>query len=594
MHPCPKLMAAAFLSAAQIALSLSNIEELWCKAAAPNVDEACQFFGAGSETCRVASAQMKGHCAEARTKIGEEMQNSDEAGNFSRGASLLATSGNPKSTAGSATTRDQQQSHSPAIEHGHGKGEAPFKGDVHMARKLLHTMDAADGKGVSVKTASDFKYHHALTSLPQPTKLKITVDAKSDAHIFLSSGGAPHKNRRNGYEIILGGWKNTKSLLKDATRDVLKWKQGSIFGGGPKTFIVEKSSSRLSVKSEDGSTMLQLDECASQVVKEVWVMTCCGSTGQWTMAKQEPEKDKDKPVSVRKPFNGIRLQANADNTGFVDYSECEDYEAQVDPCYQVVANRDPSRTMVQPLIGINLNLINGWKMQCALPKYNTPSYLRQSAQLSVTPPGSVKSYKQMQNGRKTLLLQKPTAKCLVCPDGFLPRHFESGTPPKTLPEKRKPPFCFDRTNKMNCDNINDMLRDLDLKLLQKGLDPLQTNGKAPGSFGSPQCYPAKPPTKKGMPDLHCSKNGIHWTTVDTNEGGQFWLIFCTFFKHVMCPAGTSICFTEKAVTFQRAILKQSYNSKATKTVDKITFASVPVLKAAEEEHGLCRPVAALI
>ena len=83
--------------------------------------------------------------------------------------------------------------------------------------------------------------------------------------------------------------------------------------------------------------------------------TTCGSTGQWTMAKQEPEKDKDKPVSVRKPFNGIRLQANADNTGFVDYSECEDYEAQVDPCYQVVANRDPSRTMVQPLIGINRN-----------------------------------------------------------------------------------------------------------------------------------------------------------------------------------------------------------------------------------------------
>ena len=134
-------------------------------------------------------------------------------------------------------------------------------------------------------------------------KVTFTVTANNDAHIFLSEGGTPTSN--NGYEIVLGGWGNSKSVIRTGTQSTERatiggmslirtvyafdpnpiLHGGAMVGGGPKTFTIAKTGSSLTVQNGAGTTVLEYGS-ATQATSEVWVMSGWGSTAQWSDMKK--------------------------------------------------------------------------------------------------------------------------------------------------------------------------------------------------------------------------------------------------------------------------------------------------------------------
>jgi len=70
------------------------------------------------------------------------------------------------------------------------------------------TVSTPDSKTYGTDTSQ-----RAFSGLVQPFTMNIAVTADNDATLFLSSGGAPASS--NGYEIVLGGWRNTKSVIRE-------------------------------------------------------------------------------------------------------------------------------------------------------------------------------------------------------------------------------------------------------------------------------------------------------------------------------------------------------------------------------------------
>ena len=120
----------------------------------------------------------------------------------------------------------------------------------------------------------------AVSGLTEPYKITVTVTADNDAHIFLSTGGTPTAD--NGYEIVLGGWDNSKSVIRTGTQSTERATiSGTMVGGGAKTFTIEKTATELTVQ-KDGTTVL-LAEGATLVSSEVWLMTGWGASAEWTV-----------------------------------------------------------------------------------------------------------------------------------------------------------------------------------------------------------------------------------------------------------------------------------------------------------------------
>jgi hypothetical protein len=134
-----------------------------------------------------------------------------------------------------------------------------------------------------MSTPNSGKYNNqlALKGLKEPYTVSVTVEAKNDAHIFLSKGGAP--SQKNGYEIVLGGWANSKSVIRTGTQKpangVVRY-HGKVVGS-KKTFTIEKTATTLTIKRADGTTLLTYDKATRKTV-EMYLMTGWGATGKWS------------------------------------------------------------------------------------------------------------------------------------------------------------------------------------------------------------------------------------------------------------------------------------------------------------------------
>jgi len=209
-----------------------------------------------------------------------------------------------------------------------GKGAVQQAGGIHLIHVASNTK-CAQGLG-TMSTADTRNYgsgtvQRALENLAEPYSIQVSFTGTNDAHIFLSEGGQPTSS--NGYEIVLGGWGNAKSVIRDGSQSTeLTSTSGEMVGGGERTFTITKTlpdlahetchcvanvtrrallttvmglcspaegdsacpegqicecgGATLKVQDADGNLLLQTD-AASKVTPELWLMTGWGSTGEW-------------------------------------------------------------------------------------------------------------------------------------------------------------------------------------------------------------------------------------------------------------------------------------------------------------------------
>lgn len=435
-----------------------------------------------------------------------------------------------------------------------------------------------------------FSYAQAIDNFTEPKSLHITVTATNDAFIFFSTGGEP--STTNGYQIALGGWGNQKSMLRIGVGSDLGVCTSTTCGGldgppehdtpdllntdGSTDFTVEKTERRLTVKKDDGTELFSIP---SVQCSEVWVKTGNGATGEWSFVEEALEE----AATAGSRFHGIRLQANANNDGFVDYTQCEDGMVQR-ACGETVGNRNASRSMFQPRVGpcecsAQHDAHDPWGLLCHESKRNSAPYLCSSTEVLVTPPGSAASY-----STSMAVTQTPTAQCMICPDGFWPSAlmWQTGIPTN----------CANEDYKLLCRRYDKEVWDL----VADGQDPFYDRSRGP-AMNERVCFPSN--NLNPGSDTHCIKSGVELATVPApDDGGDaFWLVFCIYMKHILCPdSGDSTstqCFTEKIVAFERAVLKQCWGCQYMQMADKMNFKDIPVLSDANEAGGLCRPVASL-
>jgi hypothetical protein len=109
------------------------------------------------------------------------------------------------------------------------------------------------------------------------------VKAKNDAHIALMSADDDTKPL---YEIVLGGWGNSKSCLRIAKQSTCKSTYyGSVLSQTAyKPFWVSWINSRITVglgDTVDQTTVMEYHHSTPYPVNFFAVMTGWGSTGQW-------------------------------------------------------------------------------------------------------------------------------------------------------------------------------------------------------------------------------------------------------------------------------------------------------------------------
>jgi len=117
--------------------------------------------------------------------------------------------------------------------------------------------------------------------------MNVSFVGTNDAHIYLSSGGYPNR-RTNGYEIVIGGWSNKRSVIRAmdpqnrrrAGREVASI-NGKMVGGGAKSFQILKERTTIKVTREGETRPILMFNRASLAIKEVYLMTGWGSTGKW-------------------------------------------------------------------------------------------------------------------------------------------------------------------------------------------------------------------------------------------------------------------------------------------------------------------------
>jgi hypothetical protein len=124
----------------------------------------------------------------------------------------------------------------------------------------------------------------AFSALTEPIKMNVSFVGTNDAHIYLSSGGYPNR-RTNGYEIVLGGWSNKRSVIRamdpqTRNREVASI-SGKMVGGGAKSFQILKERTTIKVTREGETSPILTFNRASLAIKEVYLMTGWGSTGKW-------------------------------------------------------------------------------------------------------------------------------------------------------------------------------------------------------------------------------------------------------------------------------------------------------------------------
>lgn len=149
--------------------------------------------------------------------------------------------------------------------------------EIRLIKQIIRmVMRLLPARKKTLFTRNDKLYHRVFTGLNEPLKIVVWIRANNDAHIFL---GDVKKNR--GYEIVLGGWSNTRSVIRIGKGGSnIAWRSGRAVNGGRYIrFIIMKYRNHLRILRRN--RLWLHTSRASMKVSQVHFMTGFGSTGLW-------------------------------------------------------------------------------------------------------------------------------------------------------------------------------------------------------------------------------------------------------------------------------------------------------------------------
>ena len=142
--------------------------------------------------------------------------------------------------------------------------------------------------------------------------LLIEVEAKSDAHIWISDGS---KNSRRGYEIVVGGWNNKRSEIRRGQQGTQLACEFHIHdpplqGGRAKKFwlaVVRREESITVVLGTGWEVwknrmLMAIDKSIKRIpdIESCHVSTGYGSDGKWEIIVLDQKENTEKEPSVNK------------------------------------------------------------------------------------------------------------------------------------------------------------------------------------------------------------------------------------------------------------------------------------------------------
>jgi len=141
-------------------------------------------------------------------------------------------------------------------------------------------------------TRNNKHYYIAFQHLFEPIKVVLKVLAKNDAHIFIGDA-----KRNYGYEIVLGGWRNKKSVIRSKKGGrILAVRKGRVLDDKKWIkFLIIKVGRNLKIYRE-GKLFMQFNQAYKKCYM-VWFMTGYGATGRWKARLLEGENDIPKHCS---------------------------------------------------------------------------------------------------------------------------------------------------------------------------------------------------------------------------------------------------------------------------------------------------------
>ncbi|XP_052061835.1 uncharacterized protein LOC127701897 [Mytilus californianus] len=157
---------------------------------------------------------------------------------------------------------------------------------------LLHlispaVLNHAGFQGPNIETPNRYKYillsdNGIDVGNPEADSIKFKVKASSNAHIALMSSNTDQDPL---YEIVLGGWANSKSVIRDRKQGTaLVTHRGKVLKQNEyRTFYIQWTNGHIRVEDEWNREFMEWNDTSNPLnIRNIGVSTGWGSTGYWS------------------------------------------------------------------------------------------------------------------------------------------------------------------------------------------------------------------------------------------------------------------------------------------------------------------------
>ncbi|XP_076109301.1 uncharacterized protein LOC143078283 isoform X1 [Mytilus galloprovincialis] len=216
----------------------------------------------------------------------------------------------------------------------------------------IPTDDSKDCQEPIIKTPNLYKYipltdNGIAMGNPVRQSIRFKVKANNDAHVALMSSNNPNDPL---YEIVLGGWGNTQSVIRDRKQGgQLAVYRGRVLNSHEfRTFTIKWSNARIRVEDESGKKLMEwTDTTNPYTIRNIGISTGWGSTGIWSFPCQDCQEPiiktpnlykyiplTDNGIDMGNPVRqSIRFKVKANNDAHVALMSSNNPN---DPLYEIV------------------------------------------------------------------------------------------------------------------------------------------------------------------------------------------------------------------------------------------------------------------